>query len=85
MFGQVLGRDKGFLVATEFSGSVSQQGPLVSRPGFQVSCSCYVATVFCFSIATEVSLLQPRRSRQEVMCCNFRVAIGLALARVSMS
>ena len=44
MFGQVLGRDRGFLVATKFSGSVSRQGSLVSRPGFQVSCSCYVAT-----------------------------------------
>ena len=28
MFGQVLGHDKGFLVATEFSGPVSRQGPL---------------------------------------------------------
>ena len=34
---------------------------------------------------TEVSMSRPRRPRREVRCCTLHVAIGLTLARVSLS
>ena len=43
-FGQVLGRDRGFLVVTEFSGIVLRQGFPVSRHGSQATGSCLVTT-----------------------------------------
>ena len=46
------GSRQGFLVVTEFPCSASRQGSPMSRPGFQVVCNYYVATVFCFSVVT---------------------------------
>ena len=43
----------------------------------------HVVTVLLFlcrdNVTIEVSVSRPRRSRQEVMCCNFHVATGLVL------
>ena len=70
MFRQVLGRDKDFLVATEFFGSVLRQGSPALRPDFSIfiECPCHDIVLPCCdnvlllchdNVATEVSLLQP--------------------------
>ena len=92
MFGQVLGRDQGFLVAIEFfwlriaigvpcvatwlSGLRQFLGRDIVFP-----CCGNVLLLCRDNIATEVSLSQPRWSRQEVRCCNLCIVIGLALGR----
>ena len=67
-------------VATWFSGYKKLLGRNIV-----VSCFDSALFLYCDDVATEVSMLQPTRPRQEVRCCTLHVAIGLALARVSLS
>ena len=98
MFWQVLDRDKGFLVATEFfwfyvrtrvpcvatwlSGLMQLLGRDIA---FFHVVTCSVLLLCRDNVAIEDSLSRPRWSRPEVRCCNLRIAIGLALARDFMS
>ena len=95
MFGQVLGYNRGFLVTTGFFWFYVVIGvpcvatwlsSLMQLLGRNIVFPCHdsVLLLCCDNVAIEVSLSRPRRSLQEVRCCNLRVAIGLALARDSM-
>ena len=75
MFGQVLGRNRGFLVVTEFFilFCVATWVPYVATwlPGFMhllgrdIVCPCRdnVLLLYCDNATIEVSLSRPRRSR----------------------
>ena len=65
MFEQALGRDRGFLVATEFLVLCCDRGSLCRRQllGRDIVFPCYDSALFlCHdNVVTEVFLLRPRR------------------------
>ena len=93
-FGQVLGRNRGFLVMTEFLVLCRDKGSLCHDMVIRLQAiawsrhsTCHDSALFlcCDDVATVVSLSRPRRPQQEVRCCTLRVATSLVLVGISLS